>query len=377
MVDSIVISKTDCTEWPLSRGLSLFALPGISYTNPIRMLRTIARLSRAQLKDKIVLLRLDFNTADSWRMEASLPTLKTLRKNAKAVVILSHRGRPDGFDKVLSLKPEARRLQQLIKTPVKFLSTFAFSEIAMQIRKARQGSVFLLENLRFLPGEETNDPALAKDLASLGNIYVNDAFAVSHRSHASVVGITRHLPSYAGLELAEEVTSLSHALNKAKRPLLMILGGAKIDKKKAIIDRLRSRVDTFLIGGLVNDQILALANDQIITPVDLINDSDGVKDIGSETIKIFKAKIAEARSIIWNGPVGDIELPRFQKGTQAIARAIVANRKAFLVIGGGETVMFLKKMRLLKHADFVSTGGGAMLDFLAGKLLPGIAVLET
>ena len=351
------------------------------------------------------LLRLDFNTEDDWRMKAVLPTIKLLLKISAKVVIVSHRGRPVGFDKKLSLRPDAPKLSKLLGgKKVIFIDHFHFAEIKQQVAAAPRGAIFLLDNLRFLPGEEKNDPKLAKQLASLADFYVNDAFAVSHRANASVVAVTKLLPSYAGIELENEIKSLSKAIVAPQHPVVLVLGGAKASDKLGVISYFRKKADWFLLGGGCANSILRLkgtdikksVNDSdpkelpilkkiagyenVMLPMDFVwgDASVGgrILDVGPKTVAAFNKKIAAARTIIWSGPLGLIEKKQYALASIAVARAIGRNRRAFSVSGGGETVMFLKKYKLDKKFSFISTGGGAMVDFLAGKKLPGIEALK-
>ncbi|MDO8429841.1 MAG: phosphoglycerate kinase [bacterium] len=347
------------------------------------MMKYLSSLKSQYLKGKICILRLDFNTEDNWRMEASLPTLKFLIKNCRAVVILSHKGRPRGFEEKLSLRNSAKDLKKALKKQVIFVPHFRFQEIKNLIDSVPKGSIFLLENLRFLEGEEQNNSVLAEHLASLGNFYVNDAFAVSHRANASVAAITEFLPSYAGLELETELKNLSQAIKNPGKPFVIILGGLKIKDKLEVYHNLKNKVDKFLIGGALTTEMLnmkfwdpKLKTKNLIMPLDFKLDKAVIHDIGPESVKLFKEKIKMAKTIIWNGPLGDIRQKKFSNGTKEIAKAMSANTTAFKIIGGGETVMFFKKMKLDKKINFVSTGGGAMLDFLAGKKLPGIEALK-
>ncbi len=353
------------------------------------------------------LLRLDFNTKDDWRMRAVLPTITLLLRTSGRIVIVSHWGRPMGIDKKFSLKSDAAKLEKLLGgKEVTFISHFRFAEIKAQVAAAPRGSIFLLENLRFMPGEENNDPKLGKQLASLADFYVNDAFAVSHRANASVVAVTKFLPSYAGIEMENEIRSLSKAILKPRRPVVLVLGGAKASDKLGVIAYFKKKADWFLLGGGSANTILWLKgmdtkssikdNDpkelpalkkiagykSVVLPSDFVwgEGSAGAKsailDVGPDTVRAFGKKIAAARTIIWSGPLGLIEKKKNTKGSIAIARAIARNRSAFSVSGGGETVMFLKQYKLDKKFSFISTGGGAMVDFLAGKKLPGIEALR-
>ncbi|MDP3956572.1 MAG: phosphoglycerate kinase [bacterium] len=346
----------------------------------------------------IAVLRLDFNTEDDWRMKASLPTIQFLLRCAQTVVILSHKGRPLGFQPKLSLKKDADDLAVLLKKDIDFFHSFNFMEIKEKIRHAKPKSLFMLENLRFMPGEASNDQNFAKNLASLGDYYVNDAFAVSHRDDASITTIAGFLPSYAGLDFESEIMNLGKIMKRAKRPLVMILGGAKIDDKLGVIKFFKTKADSFLIGGALANTLLALKGidvgksiyekkvsrdirellnyKNLVLPEDYRMYDSAILDIGPKTEKMFEEKIRGAKTIVWNGPLGMIEQAAFEKGTFAIGKAIAENKLAFSVVGGGETVMFLKRSGLDKDISFISTGGGAMLDFLAGKKLPGIAALE-
>jgi phosphoglycerate kinase len=353
------------------------------------------------------LLRLDFNTTDDWRMRAVLPTIKLLLRKSSRVVVVSHWGRPMGVDKKFSLKNDAIKLSKLIGgKKVTFIDHFRFAEIRAQIAAAPRGSIFLLENLRFLPGEEKNNPKLAKQLASLADFYVNDAFAVSHRANASIVAITKFLPSYAGIEMENEIKSLGKAILKPKHPVVLVLGGAKASDKLGVIAYFKNKADWFLLGGGSANTILWLKGvdvkrsikdsdpkelpvlkkiagyKNVILPTDFVwgmgsgGANSAILDVGPKTIRAFAKKIASARTIIWSGPLGLIEKENYARGSIAIARAIGRNRRAFSVSGGGETVMFLKQYTLDKKFSFISTGGGAMVDFLAGKKLPGIESLK-
>lgn len=347
------------------------------------------------------LLRLDFNTEDDWRMKAVIPTIKLLLKTSSHIVIASHRGRPVGFDTKLSLRADAAKLSKLLGgRKVTFVDNFRFGEIRKRAAAAPRGSVFILENLRFLPGEEKNDPKLAKQLASLADFYVNDAFAVSHRANASVVAVTEFLPSYAGLELESEIKSLGRAITAPKHPMVLVLGGAKAADKLGVIAYFKKKADWFLLGGGGANTVLWLkgmdvrdsikdsdpkdlralralaAQKNVVLPTDFVWSGGRILDVGPKTAAAFCKKIAAARTIVWSGPLGLIEKKKYTKGSVAVARAIGRNRRAFSVSGGGETVMFLKKYKLDKKFSFISTGGGAMVDFLAGKKLPGIEALK-
>jgi phosphoglycerate kinase len=353
-------------------------------------MKYLSQLKLSQLKGKACLVRADLNAEeekkDNFRLQAILPTLKFLIKNKARIVILSHRGRQP---KLLSLKPFVKILLQLLKKPVRFIN-LTTSDIA---------NISLLENLRFFPGEEKNDKKFAKKLASLGDIYINDAFAVSHRQNASVAAITKFLPSYAGLLLEKEIKNLDSVMKGFKKPLVIVLGGAKVSDKIGLINYFSKKADYFLIGGAMANTFFAaqdlpvgdsvfekitvtmakklLKSSKIILPVDAKIENRKILDIGPETIKNYKKIIKKAKTIIWNGPMGYFENPKFASGTEEIARILLKNKKAKIIIGGGETTRLLKpKTYNLKPNIFISTGGGAMLEYLAGKKLPGIEALK-
>ncbi|MEK9173392.1 MAG: phosphoglycerate kinase [Patescibacteria group bacterium] len=346
----------------------------------------------------VAIVALDFNTEDDWRLKASIPTVRFLSKKGSKVLILSHKGRPKGIEPKLSLRKDAIKLAKLTGLKVSFINNFNFRSIKNRIAEAPRASVFVLENIRFLKGEYDNSPRLAKELASLGDFYVNDAFANSHRDDASVDAITRFLPSFAGFGLEGELFHLSKVMKKPKRPLVLVVGGGKADDKVALIKFFKNRADYILTGGAAaNTLLLASGYDikssladrlgaknfmdilkfkNLLLPLDYAVSGDKILDIGAKTVELYVSKIKEAKTVIWNGPMGLFEEKPFHRGSLAVAKAIAGNRKCFSVAGGGETVMFLKKHGLDKKFTFISTGGGAMLDFLAGKKLPGISALE-
>jgi phosphoglycerate kinase len=313
---------------------------------------------------------------------------------------MSHKGRPTGFKKNLSLKKDAENLSKLLHRKITFIPRFDFELIKNVIYKASDGSIFLLENLRFLPGEGKNSAEFGKKLASLGDYYVNEAFAVSHRAHASVSAITRYLPSYAGLGFAREALVLCKVMNAPKKPLVVVLGGGKAGDKLGVLKFLKTRADKFLLGGAPANTLsmldgvrvgrslvegdkkrlgalrAILAYRNLVLPIDFRRSGNSIFDIGPHTEEIFMEEIRKARTLIWNGPVGYFENKLFANGSLAIARAVKKNKRLFSIVGGGETVAFLKKYKMTGAFSFVSTGGGAMLDFLAGKKLPGITALE-
>jgi phosphoglycerate kinase len=317
---------------------------------------------------KTCLLRVDLNIEpgaplDNYRLKAAIPTIKLLLKNKVKVVILSHRGRPKDFDKKLSLMPFAPIIAKKISHRVNF---------------CKPGDVVLLENLRFLSGEEKNDAKLAKQLASLGDFYVNDAFAFSHRPTASMVGITKFLPSYAGPCLEKELENLGGIINYTTHPFVIVLGGAKLKEKIIGLENTVKKADAVLLGSNVFNESGIPKSPKIIWPEDAKNHGKLIWDIGPFTANRYASVISKARTIVWNGPPGFFEKKGFEKGTVRIWKAILKNRKARIVIGGGETLASLK---LVKNAHvpknvFLSTGGGAMLEFLSGGKLPGIEALK-
>ncbi len=391
-------------------------------------MKYLSSLQQKNFNGEICLLRVDLNIKSGESLDSNprvlgiLPTIEFLKKHKAKIVIVSHRGRPpkriknkELRNEEFSLKPFARILSRLFKKPVHFIDfRNNFRTLGDKSKKAPAGSIFLLENLRFLPGEDKNDRKLAERLASLGTFYVNEAFAFSHRKNASMVAITKFLPSYAGLLLEKEIKNLSSAMNpfdkaqgsrrvyrgvkKPKHPFVIILGGAKISDKIGLIKNFLNKADYFLIGGGIANTFIAAQNlpvgeslyeeemiptakkflksKKIILPVDFMIFNRKMLDIGLKTTEKYEKIIKSAGTIIWNGPVGYIEDARFAKGSKAIAHAI-ARSHAFSVVGGGETTSILKaKSYKLKTNVFVSTGGGAMLEYLAGKRLPGIDALK-
>jgi len=362
-------------------------------------MKYLSRTSPSKLRGT-VLVRLDFNTVDEWRMRAALPTLNLLLRRAARIVILSHRGRPRKNEPRLSLRKDGVALSRMLRQKVNFIPHFRFEEIKRTLAVAPASSIFLLENLRFQKGERANSARFARKLAGLADYYVNDSFAVDHRADASLVAITRFLPAYVGLGLEQELNILSKVLRRPDKPLVLVIGGGKAEDKLGVVEYFRRRADVILIGGAAANTLLyirgvnvgeslmdettedygryrrILKYPNLFLPLDWEEKKGRILDIGPRTRSIFSQKIKAARMIIWAGPMGYIENPRFAQGNLAIARAIIANQRAFSVTGGGETVMFLKKHGLDKKFSFISTGGGAMIDFLAGKKLPGIEALK-
>ena len=380
------------------------------------------------LKNKTVLVRADFNVpqdanlniTDDTRIRATLPTIKyLLEKGAKKVILMSHLGRPDGkvVDKY-SLKPVAQRLKELLGQPVKFLNDCAGDAIKKEIDAAAE-KLILLENLRFHAEEEANDANFAKQLAALADIYVNDAFGTAHRAHASTEGVAHYLKAAAGLLLEKEIQYLGNAVEDPRRPFMVILGGVKVSDKIGVIENLLPKCDAILIGGgmaytflhaqgkpignskLEKDKLdlaksildkAANLKKEIVLPVDHvvvdnvdpnakteivgedIPDGKIAVDIGPKTISLFENKLESAKTIVWNGPLGIFEMDAFSKGTQEIAK-FISGLKATTIIGGGDTAAAVAKFKLEDKMTHISTGGGASLEFLEGKVLPGVAAL--
>ena len=397
-------------------------------------------LNQIDVKGKRVLVRVDFNVpleerngkqlvTDDTRIRATLPTINYLREHGAKVLLMSHLGRPKGKRvEKYSLRPVAARLEELLGQPVAFASDCvgkAAEEIATNLR---DGGVALLENVRFHPEEEKNDAAFAKALAKLGDIYVNDAFGSAHRAHASTEGVARILPvAVAGFLMQKELRYLAHELEKPAQPFVVVLGGAKVSDKITVIDRLIEKADVILIGGAMAytfelakgtsvgkslsepDKVetaraalekAARRGVKFLLPVDsyIVEQIDFDKrtvspgkftspnepvpngwmgvDIGPKTVELFSKEIANARTVFWNGPMGVFEIKDCAKGTFAIAEAIAKNANAVSIIGGGDSVKAVKKAGVADKITFISTGGGASLELLEGKELPGVAALS-
>lgn len=347
------------------------------------MIKFISKESAQTFTNKTILLRIDLNinpekNSESLRLDAIIPTIQFLLKYGSKIVLLSHKGRPKNHEPELSLEPFAPIISQKIGEPVVFTTDFS---------SRANSKITLLENLRFDPREEKNDKKFARKLADLGDIFVNDAFAVSHRKNASVAAITKYLPSYGGLLLEKEIENLDRALNKFERPLTLIIGGVKVEDKTGILNYFKKRADNILIGGSISNLFLSkdksvkkyLKFKNIVLPEDTIGPN--AEDIGPKTIVKFTEIISRSKTVIWNGPMGKYENENFVSGTKAIWQAIIENKAAFSVIGGGETT---SSARLISGLEpkisspniFISTGGGAMLEYLSGKKLPGIEMLK-
>ena len=380
---------------------------------------------------KKVLVRVDFNVpldektgeiTDDSRIRANLPTIKHLIARGAKVVLLSHLGRPKGkVVDTLRLAVAARRLAQLLGQPVGMATDCIGPEVEKQVDSLKSRDVLLLENLRFHADEEAGEASFARALARLGDIFVNDAFGTSHRAHASIVGITRHLPAVAGLLLEKEVDTLGGILENPAHPFVSMLGGAKISDKIALLANIMGKVDALLIGGgmaatflkasscevglsLVEDDMLSTVarlleeakkeRTRLLLPVDVMvaDELDGqaetgvvpvgsipgnqrIVDMGPQTLSHFSQELRGSRTVFWNGPVGVYEIPQFARGTQEMAR-LVAGLNAATIIGGGSTADVVNEMGLTDDMTFVSTGGGASLEFLSGETLPGVAALR-
>lgn len=379
------------------------------------------------LKNKRVLVRCDFNVPldenfkiqDEFRITQTLPTIRHLVKNNAKVILMSHLGDPDGkVVEELRLNPVAEKLSELLIIDIKKADDCIGKKVEKIVANMKEGEVLVLENLRFHKGEKENDKDFAKELAKLGDIYINDAFGTVHRKHASVAAIAEFLPSGAGLLLEKEVNVLSRVLNNPWRPLVSIIGGAKIESKIKIIKELLEKSDHVLIGGKIANSILEVKgicvgrplpeedvikeiNNLDITsikfhlPVDAMVSSDNsgelyiresapaktrgdelILDLGPETINVFSHIIKSAKMIVWSGPMGYSENPLFENGTKSIADVIVRNHQAYKIIGGGDTISAVSRLGMINRFDHVSTGGGAMLSFLGREKLPGIEALE-
>jgi phosphoglycerate kinase len=340
-------------------------------------------IGKLNLKSKKVLLRVDFNVPlengkilDDFRIKVEIPTIKKLIRKKARIILISHLGRPEGeFKAEFSLKPIKKVLERYLKRKV--FGPFDLSIAKMEIEKMKDGDLLLLENIRFYKEEIEANEDFAKNLAGLGDLFINDAFSVCHRNQASVTKIVKYLPSFAGPNLILEVKNLSKILRKPKRPLVVIIGGKKVEDKAKVVEKFSEFSDYVLVGNLVANEIkegrVKVKNlEKIVFPIE----NQNRPDLDQKTLEIFKAKIKTAKTVFWSGPLGKIEDKRYQKGTLEIAKEIGRlKKKLFSVIGGGETLEFLNKFSLLKKFSFVSTGGGAMLDFLAGEKMPGLEAL--
>ena len=393
--------------------------------------RTIRDLSDAEVRGKRALVRVDFNVpldesgtvTDDTRIRAALPTIDALVKRGARVVLLSHLGRPKGKPEAkYSLAPVAKRLGELTKHPVRFVAALDGDDAVAATRELKDGEILLLENTRFNAGEEKNDDTLAKALAKLGDVYVNDAFGAAHRAHSSTAGVAAHLkPAVAGLLMEKELEYLGSALANPQRPFIAILGGSKISGKIDVIEALLPKVDGLLIGGAMANTFykamgfetgkslvepdrvelakslvdraqyrLTLPHDAVVAPSleepgkahavkrDAIPPNEAMYDIGPDSMKSYARAIATAKTILWNGPMGVFETPPFDAGTTTVARAMAeaTAKGATTIVGGGDSAAAVTEAGLESKMSHVSTGGGASLEFLEGKPLPGVEALE-
>ncbi|MCK4781896.1 phosphoglycerate kinase [Candidatus Parcubacteria bacterium] len=339
------------------------------------------------VNNKRVLVRCDFNVPldnkgnilDDFRIKQVFPTIRYLLKNKAKIVLISHLGRPTEPSAKYSLKPVGLRLEKLLGRKISFLPDCIGEDVEKEIDKIQSGEIVVLENLRFYKGEEGNAQVFAKQLAKLGDIFIQEAFACCHRSHASIVSLPKYLPSGAGFLLCKELSSLQKVVKNPSRPLVAIIGGIKLKTKIKLVEKLSQICDFILVSSVLSLQIL---KNKISLPENVILSKDvdismktAPSDIDSKTIALFTEKILQAKTIFWNGPLGKIEKKEFQNGTSKIAEKIIESG-AYSVIGGGETIEFLKEINLADKFDHISTGGGAMIDYLVDGKLVGIDALN-
>lgn len=396
--------------------------------------KNLRDLTDAQLRNKRVLVRVDYNVplengrvTDDKRVRETVPTLQYLVDRGARVILTSHLGRPKGkWNEAMSLKPVADHLATLISAPVHYVADVVGPKAKAAVDALEPGEVLLVENSRFLAGEETNDPKLSEDFAAMADVYVNDAFGSAHRAHASTAGVAEVMkkdgrPAVAGFLMEKELRFLGGALSNPQKPFVAILGGAKISGKIDVIENLLPKVDQLLIGGamantffraqgletggsLVEEERIDLARelmeragDKLVLPIDCVVATEAkpgvatatvdresvtkdakIFDVGPKTVARFSEAIAAARTVLWNGPVGMFEIPEFAKGTEGVARAVAeaTARGATTIVGGGDTAAAVEAGKVADRMTHVSTGGGASLEFLEGKTLPGVAILD-
>lgn len=379
---------------------------------------------------KCVLVRVDFNVpmdeqqqiTDDTRIRAALPTLRYLLGEGAKLILISHLGRPKGqVNSKYSLAPVAARLGELLGQEIPLAQDCIGPEVMEQVKALKEGQVLLLENVRFHAEEEKNNPEFAKQLASLAEIYVNDAFGTAHRAHASTEGVTHYIPAVAGLLLEKEIEVMGKALENPARPFVAIIGGAKVSDKIGVIENLLSKVNVLIIGGgmantflkaqgysigksLVEEDKLTLASELLAkaktlgveialpqdvivakefkaeaeyrtVPVNQIREDEMALDIGPKSAEVFENHLAGAQTVVWNGPMGVFEMENFAKGTEKVAQAVAAC-SGTTIVGGGDSVAAVEKMGVAEQLTHISTGGGASLEFLEGKVLPGVAALN-
>jgi phosphoglycerate kinase len=395
--------------------------------------KSLASLSAAEISGKRALVRVDFNVpvdkegniTDDTRIRAALPTIQDLTQKKAKVILVSHFGRPKGVDDKLRLTPVAKRLSELLGQEVVKTDDSIGDEVAAKVGALQNGQVLLLENVRFYPEEEANNPEFAKKLAANADFYVNDAFGTAHRAHASTEGVTKFLsPSVAGYLVEKELQYLQNAIENPQRPLAAIIGGSKVSSKIGVIETLLEKCDKLIIGGgmiftfykarglnvgksLVETDKLELAKEleakaktlgvALLLPTDVVvadkfapdanattvsienipDDGMGL-DIGPDSVKVFQAALADCKTVIWNGPMGVFEFDKFAVGTEAIAHTLaeIGKTGTTTIIGGGDSVAAVEKVGLADQMSHISTGGGASLELLEGKVLPGIAALD-
>jgi phosphoglycerate kinase len=394
--------------------------------------KTLANLSASDLAGKRAFVRVDFNVpvekgaiTDDTRIRAALPTIQDLAKKGAKVILASHFGRPKGVSDDLRLTPVAKRLSELLGQEVIKCDDCIGDDVAAKIGAMQNGQVLLLENVRFYKEEEKNDPDFAQKLAANADLYVNDAFGTAHRAHASTEGVTKYLsPSVAGYLIEKELQYLENAIANPQRPLAAIIGGSKVSSKIGVIEALLEKCDKLIIGGgmiftfykarglnvgssLVEDDKIELARTleakakekgvTFLLPTDVVvadkfapdantqtvsieNIPDGWMglDIGPDSVKVFQEALADCKSVIWNGPMGVFEFDKFAAGTEAVAHTLaeIGKKGAITIIGGGDSVAAVEKVGLADQMSHISTGGGASLELLEGKVLPGIAALN-
>lgn len=391
-------------------------------------IKTIDELDAA---GKRVLVRVDFNVplkdgvvTDDTRIRAALPTIEALIAQGARVILMSHLGRPsgEGFEESFSLRPAAQHLSGILGKPVVFATDTVGTDAQAKVAALRDGDVLVVENLRFDKREKKNDPSFCKELAALGEAYVNDAFGAAHRAHASTAGVASLLPAYAGYLMQREVSTLTDMLEKPKRPFVAILGGSKVSDKIKVIDALMDQCDTLVIGGgMCFTFLLAQGNTvgaslkeedwveragamiekakahgvKLLLPVDVVcadrfaEDADTLTvsidempddmmglDIGPKTSQLYADAVAEAGTVFWNGPMGVFEMTAFEAGTKAVADAVADNVEADTIIGGGDSVAAVNKFDLADKMTFISTGGGASMELVQGETLPGVEALR-
>ncbi|NET24949.1 phosphoglycerate kinase [Okeania sp. SIO1I7] len=393
--------------------------------------KTVANLSASDLSGKKVLMRADFNVpvdngsiTDDTRIRAALPTIQDLIGKGAKVILTSHFGRPKGkVNEDMRLTLVGERLSEVLGKDVKKCDDCIGEDVTSTVAAMQNGDVVLLENVRFYPGEEKNDPEFAKQLASVADVYVNDAFGTAHRAHASTEGVTKYLsPSVGGYLIEKELKFLQGAVDNPQKPLAAIIGGSKVSSKIGVIDALLDKCDKLLLGGgmiftfykarglsvgksLVEDDKLELAKSleakakekgvEMLLPTDVVVADKFDKeantqtvsveaipdgwmglDIGPDSAKVFQDALGDCKTVIWNGPMGVFEMEKFAKGTEAIARTLADKQDAITIIGGGDSVAAVEQLELGEKMSHISTGGGASLELLEGKQLPGIVALD-